>query len=133
MFDKTVTVYNKLSGKDSATRKDVWYRRVLNDCSFTSETVRNVSGTTVSVGNAFVCRIPENPDYLPYNEWRENPDGHFTLNVGDYVFFGEIDEFITPETLQTIYQRYKDRAFQVRGFKDNTGCGRLKHYRLDGV
>lgn len=133
MFDKTITVYNKLSGADSATKQDVWYRHVLHDCSFTSDTVRNVSGNTVSVGNAFVCRVPENPDYLPYSEWKENPDIGFTLNVGDYVFLGEVDELITPNTLQKIYQQYKDRAFQVRGFKDNTGAGRLKHYRLDGV
>lgn len=133
MFNQTITIYNKLSGADSVTKRDVWYRHVLHNCSFTADTVRSVSGNTVSVGNSFVCRIPESGEYHAYGEWKENPDEGFTLNVGDYVFKGEVDELITPNTVQAVYQRNKDRAFQVRGFKDNTNVGNLKHYRLDGV
>lgn len=135
-FDYTVTILNKLSAKDSTTKRDVWYPVVLHNCSFTGATIRDVQGTTVSVGNAFTCRIPKNEKYRPYKEWKSNTDDYFTLNVGDYVFLGELDdsEIVTPETIQTIYQSHKDTAFCIRAFKDNTGViESLEHYRVDGV
>lgn len=135
-FNKTITVLNKLAAKDSATGKDVWYKTVLTDCSFMGDVVRNATGNTVGVGNAYVCRIPKNDNYLPYSEWRNNRDGHFTLNVGDYVFLGTLaeTEIPTPNTIQAIYQAHKDTAFVIKAFSDNTGTiGMLQHYRVDGV
>ena len=135
-FNKTITVLNKLSAKDSATGKDVWYKTVLTECSFMGSVLRNATGNTVSVGNAYVCRIPKNDNYLPYSEWRNDRDGHFTLNVGDYVFLGTLaeTEIPTPNTIQSIYQAHKDTAFAIKAFSDNTGTiGMLQHYRVDGV
>ena len=133
-FNKTITVFNRLSAKDSLTGKDVWYRKVLTECSFVGSVVRNASGNTVSVGNAYVCRIPKNESYLPYSEWKNAADTHFTLNVGDYVFLGKITDTVTPNTIQSVYQQHKDTAFQIKAFSDNTGMvKRLEHYRVDGV
>lgn len=135
-FDYKITVLNKLSAKDSVTKQDVWYKTVLNNCAFSSEIVRDASGTTVAVGNAFVARIPKSENYLPYSKWIENPDANFTLNVGDYVILGELDdsEIVVPNNIQKIYQSHKATAFVIKAFKDNTGTIELaEHYRVDGV
>lgn len=135
-FDFTITVLNKLSAKDSVTKQDVWYKTVLHNCAFSSEAVKNVTGTTVGVGNTFISRIPKNEKYLPYSEWKNNPDEHFTLNTGDYIIKGELDEseIVAPNTIQTIYQNHRENAFSIRTFKDNTNVIEvLEHYRVEGV
>lgn len=133
-FDYTITVLNNLAARDSATKLDVWKKTTLKNCAWSSNTVRNVQGTTVSVGSSFVVRVPKSEDYKPYNEWKETLDG-FTFSTGDYVIKGEIEEeTVTPNTVLDIVSRHKPEAFEVRLFKDNTGTVELaEHYRIEGV
>ena len=133
-FDYTITVLNKLAARDSATKLDVWKKTVLTNCAWSSNTVRSVQGTTVSVGSSFVVRVPKSEDYKPYNEWKETLDG-FTFSTGDYVIKGEIEEeTVTPNTVLDNVSRHKPEAFEVRLFKDNTGTVELaEHYRIEGV
>ena len=43
-FDYTITVLNKLASRDTTTGKvDIWYATKLENCSFTSEVVRDVT------------------------------------------------------------------------------------------
>lgn len=134
-FDYTITVLNKLASRDTTTGKvDIWYATKLENCAFTSEVVRDVTGNVTSVGNTFICRIPKNDKYRKYSEWKSNPDEHFTLNVGDYIFLGELEEIVTAQNIQQVYQSHKDTAFQIKAFRDNTGRIELgEHYRVDGV
>src|SRR5690625_3668132 len=92
-FNCTITILNKLDGINSKTGLDVWKKTVLHNCFFSTQAIRNISGTTVSIGNNFVCRIPKNNNYKPYNEWIDNLGG-FTLSTGDFIIKGEIEEDI---------------------------------------
>lgn len=133
-FDYTITVLNKLAARDSATKLDVWKKTVLKNCAWSSNTVRSVQGTTVSVGSSFVVRVPKSDDYKPYGEWKETLEG-FTFSTGDYVIKGEIEEeTVTPNNVLGIVSRHKPEVFEVRLFKDNTGTVELaEHYRIEGV
>lgn len=133
-FDYTITVLNKLAARDSATKLDVWKKTTLKNCAWSYNTVRSVQGTTVSVGNSFVVRVPKSEYYKPYVHWKETLEG-FTFSTGDYVIKGEIEEeTVTPNTVLDIVSRHKPEAFEVRLFKDNTGTVELaEHYRIEGV
>lgn len=135
-FDYTITILNKLKATDSATKLDVWKKTVINNCAWSSNIVRNVSGTTVSVGTSFVVRIPKSDEYKPYNEWKDSEtlEG-FTFSTGDYLIKGEITEdVITPNNVQTIVNQHRPEAFEIRYFKDNTGTIELaEHYHIEGV
>lgn len=135
-FDYTITVLNKLKATDSATKLDVWKKTVINNCAWSSNIVRNVSGTTVSVGTSFVVRIPKSDEYKPYNKWKDSEtlEG-FTFSTGDYLIKGEITEdVITPNNVQTIVNQHRPEAFEIRYFKDNTGTIELaEHYHIEGV
>lgn len=132
-FDYTITVLNKLSAKDSATKLDVWKATVLHNCSWSGRAERNVQGNTVSVGNVFVVRVPKSKDYHPYNEWKDSMDG-FTFSTGDYIIRGEVTEEVTPSTVQSIVNAHKPEAFIVKLFQDNTGTVEaLEHYHIEGV
>lgn len=133
-FDYTITVLNKLDSKDSATKMDVWKKTVLNNCSWSTQIVRTVQGSTVSIGSTFVVRVPKNSEYHPYSQWKETLDG-FTFSTGDFIILGEIQEdTVTPNTVGDIVNAYRPQAFEVRLFKDNTGTiEALEHYRIEGV
>ena len=133
-FNCTITILNKLDGINSKTGLDVWKKTVLHNCFFSTQAIRNISGTTVSIGNNFVCRIPKNNNYKPYNEWIDNLEG-FTLSTGDFIIKGEIEEdIITPNNIRSVVEKYSPNAFEIRCFKDNTNTIKvLEHYHLEGV
>lgn len=135
-FDYTITILNKLKATDSATKLDVWKKTVINNCAWSSNIVRNVQSTTVSVGTSFVVRIPKSDEYKPYNEWKDSEtlEG-FTFSTGDYLIKGEIaEDVITPNNVQTIVNQHRPEAFEIRYFKDNTGTIELaEHYHIEGV
>lgn len=134
-FDDTITLLNKLSAHDSLTKLDVWKKTVIHNCFFKSQTVRNINGTTVSLGSSFLCRVPKSPDYVPYSKWREDIAQGFTFSVGDIIIRGEIEETdINPNNVTQILTKYRPEAFRISAFSDNTGkIEALEHYRIEGV
>lgn len=132
-FDYTITVLNKLSARDSATKLDVWKSTVLHNCSWSGKAERSMDGNNAVVGNVFVVRVPKSADYHPYNEWKESMDG-FTFSTGDYIIRGEVTDEVTPNTVQSIINAHKPEAFIIKLFQDNTGTVEaLEHYHIEGV
>lgn len=134
-FNKTVTVLNKLRASDSATKQDVWYKSTINLCSWSQYSESAIADGTVSIGGHFVVRIPKQTNYLPYSEWKKNPDGHLTFSVGDIIIKGNVeDDIITANTVPKIFQQHQPDAFYIKVFQDNTGTIPLaEHYRVEGA
>lgn len=132
-FDTTITVLNKLKSMDSVTKQDIWYKTVIHNCAWKSNSESGISGTSVVIGGLFVVRIPEQPNYIPYSQWKENPDGNLTFSVGDIIIKGEIEEdIITTNNISKIFQKYQPDAFYAKVFQDNTRLQLASHYRIDG-
>lgn len=130
----TITLYNRIKAADSPDKKECWVRTVLTGCSWKAVT-NTILDTEVSVQNTYTARIPENNRYLPYTEFFQNPEGHFTVSPGDLVICGECQDEITGESGNTatqILNRNKPNAFKVTAFSDNTCFVVGKHYRLGG-
>ena len=127
----TVTVLNKRAGRDSADHLDAWKKTVLRDCFWAGEQTQGQSGQEANEGAAYLLRVPRSGEYRPYQEWKGDMED-FTFSPGDYIIRGEVEEEITPETVQAVVESSRPEAFEVRLFKDNT-VGPLPHYRLEGV
>lgn len=134
-FNTTITILNKLRSIDSATKQDVWYKSVVPLCAWSQYSESAISGDTVSIGGHFIVRVPKQANFLPYSEWKDNPDGHLTFSVGDIIIKGEIDDdIITANTVPRIFQKYLPDAFYVKVFQNNTGTIPLaEHYRVEGA
>lgn len=131
----TITLYNRIQAADSEDRKEHWKKTVLHNCFWKAVINTGFSGTQASVQNSYVVRIPLDDRYLPYAEYKADPEGHFTVSQGDIVICGECPEEITGESGQTLAQvlnRHKPEAFKVTAFSDNTKFMIAKHYRLGG-
>lgn len=127
----TITVLNRRDGLDSPDRLDAWKKTVLHGCFWAGEQTRGQSGQEVNEGASYLLRVPRSADYRPYLEWKTDMEG-FTFSPGDYIILGEVAWEITLETVQSVAERYRPDAFEVRKFKDSTR-GPLPHYRLEGV
>lgn len=133
-WNDTITVCNKLSGRDSATKLDTWKKTVLKNCFFKQVVQHDISGTTVSVGVSSVCRIPKNVNYHQYYEWKDDISDGFTLSAGDYIFKGELDEEISANNIVNLYNSHKPNAMLVKSVSDNSDfLGLSEHYRVEGV
>lgn len=137
-YRATITLYNCRKAADSPEKKETWKRTVLYNVFWKAETTVTQSGTQASKSNTYTVRIPQklpvNPEYHPYAEWKENMVG-FTVSNGDIVILGECPAEITGISGQTAAQvlsRYKPDAFKVTASGDNTGFPMGKHYRLGG-
>lgn len=143
----TITLYNCLKAKDNQERKDIWQKRVLQNCFFKAESIVIQNGTAMSQSgassaarsNAYTVRIPENERYMPYPRWKTLPEeergNYFTVSEGDIVVCGECTDEITGRDGNTAAQvmlRNKPDAFKVTSFADNTRYIFGKHYRIGG-
>ncbi len=132
-FDHTITILNRLNGCDSGDKIDKWKKTTLHLCSWTYQAVRTNSGASMLVDRSCVVRIPKSDTFRPYNEWKTDMDG-WTVSLGDYVIKGEVQEEVTPLTVQQIVNQHRPDAFEVRMFQDATRIiEALGHYRLEGV
>ena len=53
-FDYTITILNKLKAQHSETKQDIWKKTVVKNCAWSSNLVRNIAGTAVSVGASYI-------------------------------------------------------------------------------
>lgn len=128
LFRETVTLLNRRVAEDG-DGLDVWKKTVLTGCVFVKTTVRSVSGSDVSLGQTVTVRIPESPDYHPYQEWKGSMIG-FTASVGDIVVHGKVEEAVTPDNVRAVADKYE--SMTVRSVRDNTGLP-LGHIHLEGI
>lgn len=122
IYDKTVTVINKLDAKDGGLRQDTYFKHTFDHCMWSLVTSRNIDmDGTVTIATSHRVQIPENEDYRPYPEWiRGDHESTFTVRAGDYVVLGEVTEEVTAENIKKIMQKYEPEAFQVQTFRNAT-------------
>lgn len=132
-FNRTITLFNKIAASDAPDRKDHWRKTVIGGCAWQSTITRSVAGTNTSIGESLICRIPEQDNYKPYFEYKKDPENSITLNVGDIVFLGIVDE--SPETTNDMLKLLNrtPNAFMIKVFKDNAIQGLMPHYRIEGI
>lgn len=136
-FRHTVTLLNRLDGRDSPNHLDRWKKTVLRRCAWTEQQTQSPSGrlstaAEVNESAAYLARVPPSDDYRPYNEWKGDMEG-FTFSPGDYLILGELAEEVTAENVLAVVDGRRPDAFEVTLFRDNSGTGYLDHYRVEGM
>lgn len=140
-WDSTITLYNRY--EDSVTGVITWHRTVLSNC-FYKETGQKIKiGQVELESDNVTCRIPENNKFKQAYEWMKLPNdemsSYFTLNTGDIVVKGEVDDeindYLSGHRSSDFLNKYKYRGiFRIENVGINTGTGRgLPHYYISGV
>lgn len=129
----TITILNRLSGADTITGDDVWYKTILTNCVWVSHINQDIIQDETILSSSVTVRIPKNPDYKEYINWKNSPDTTFTLNIGDFIILGEILEIPQDTNILDLIQKYKPNAIEIKGFKNNSNISLMPHYRIEGA
>ena len=134
MYDKTITIVNKLKKVDSGVgaTADTWKKKVINTAEYHKKVVRTVSGSTVSIGESEVVLIPFNQGYLPYETWKSDTTKGFTMEPGDVIFYGTLAETPTNANLTTLKQTYKNCDVRTVEIAKNNGIAMVE-VKVEGV
>jgi hypothetical protein len=133
-------VFNKY--EDPSSRLITWYKTVLHNCFWKDTGNKIVVGETTIDTNTTLCRIPINDAFLDAYKWDVEKDRseHFTLNPGDILIKGEveemIDEYSSGHRSSDVLAKYKrlQGCMMIEQCAINTGLGRgLEHYYVRGV
>lgn len=130
-LDRTITVANRLSARESGTGADQWWPAVLSPASWSGSAARSVSTDGATADRAAVrVQIPATTGaYLERAEWvaaalaQEVPEGGFTLALGDTLVLGELgaEGPLTRQELLTAAAGME--RVEVSAFKDCRGNG----------
>ncbi len=132
-FNSTITLYNRYVDRSGEKAFTTWRRTVLDNCFFQTEANTQLSGTTLSMADSYICRIPEDNRFT---EDYVGAEGSFTLKPEDVIVLGEVEDEISDfkgERVADLLQRYHGRSFTVKSVSINTKLPYAKHYRARGV
>lgn len=115
----SITLLNRLKRKDSITNTDVWYKTVIQNCTYKKDRITGVDGKVVSMGQQFTILIPFTGKYVPYNEWKklEDKTGFFTLSNQDVIILEEVEEDVTDKTITQVKQNHEPNTCEVRSIE----------------
>ena len=121
IYNQTITILNKLRKDDSVTGLDIWYKTILHDAAWYTDSARSAGANAVFIGTYITVLIPFHDEFVPYLEWRElgNQEGHYTISTGDYVIRGVVSEDITANNIVKTLQKYGEDVCLVRHHKAN--------------
>lgn len=115
----SITLLNRLKRKDSITNTDVWYKTVINNCTYKKDRITGVDGKVVSMGQQFTVLIPFTGKYVTYNEWKklEDKTGFFTLSNQDVIILEDVEEDVTDKNITQVKQDHEPNTCEVRSIE----------------
>lgn len=121
IYNQTVTILNKLKRDDSDTNRDVWYKTVLHDVAWYTDSARSAGNHDVYIGTYITVLIPFHDEYKDYLDWRvlRDKENYYTMSTGDYVIRGLVPEDIDADNIVKTLQRYGERVCLVRHHNAN--------------
>lgn len=115
LLPQKVTIINRLKSKDNESKRDKFYKKILDNCIWDNSKLANQSGKAIYYSNGYSVQIPteQKYKYKDYREWIKDIENSFTLSLDDYVILGEVTEDITPDNLKDIINRYSPNVFKI--------------------
>lgn len=136
IYNKTLTILNKLKASDTLSKQDLWFKHVIHDGAWYITNESSVSGTTVNMASKITVLIPYSELYLPYKDWKvdTNQLNHFTMSNGDYIVNGILDEEVNSQTITKILLKYEPNVCSVKSINElpKRGIGNVM-LKIEGV
>ena len=140
-WEDTITIYNKYT--DPQTQVITWYKHTITDCFWQNVSDKFTIGKTELETNKLVCRIPQDSNFMEYYQWvdlpNDNMQNYFTLNQGDIIIKGNIEEDINEyqkgKRATDFVTKYKSHGcLEIKVISINIGTGKNNpHYRVVGI
>lgn len=136
IYNQTITILNKLKRTDNNTGKDVWYKTIINDAAWYTDSARSAGSNAVYIGSYITILVPFHDEYKEYLEWRNlaDIDKYFTVSTGDYIIKGIMSEDITADNIIKVLEKYGEDVCFVRHHNANYNrFGARVQLKIQGV
>ena len=120
IYNKTLTILNKLKASDTLSKQDLWFKHVIHNGAWYITNESSMSGTTVNISSKITVLIPYNDMYLPYNDWKSDTNQlkYFTMSNGDYIVNGILEEEVNSQTITKILSKYEPNVCSVKSINE---------------
>lgn len=126
MFDKDITVVNKVYDKETRMNK---YRINHIKGFWSSNKGITISNTELLKSDGLVCRIlMSQKGYIKPNEFQESEEAKWTLRNDDYLVKGLVDSVTTIANLKDNYECMKITNVSVKDY----GSIDMQHFEISG-
>lgn len=141
LWTDTITVVNKLPARFNESKKDMYFKHVLQNCNWHSVSQRKINNFDALSAISCVVQIPYQQEYVPYSKWVYEQQG-LTFCVGDYIFLGEITDEINCDNIVSVVLKYQPNVIKIKTFQDATLFGHkllkikninVSHYYIEGA
>ena len=136
IYNETITIFNKLRRNDSVTGMDIWYKTVIENAVWYTDSARSAGGQNVYIGSYITILIPFENNYLPYIEWKKPgmQDGHYTMSLSDYVIRGLVEEEVNANNIVKTLEKYGEDVCLVKHHNElHDRFGATVQLRVQGV
>jgi hypothetical protein len=136
IYNETVTILNKLRRADAGGNTDLWYKTILYNVAWYTDSARSAGGSAVYIGTYNTILIPFNDKYLPYMEWKTkaNRGEYFTISNSDYIVRGIVSEEINANNVVAVMQKYGEDICLVKHHNENHNrFGAKVQLKIQGV
>lgn len=134
MYDKTITILNKLP-RTSTTTTDTWYKTVIRNAEHQQKALISQSGTSTEFGHKTIVLIPNNDKFLPFNEWKKREDrgNYYTISEKDYIVLDEeVTETVTSQNISATLKNYNKVEIRLINIL-NKRSGTIVQIKIEGV
>lgn len=136
IYNQTITILNKLKRVDNDTGLDQWYKTVLNDVAWYTDSARSAGNHDVYIGTYITILIPFHDEYCDYLEWRnlKEREKFYTMSTGDYIIRGVMPEDVDSSNIVKTLEKYGENVCLVRHHNANYNrFGATVQLKVQGV
>ena len=136
IYNEKITILNKLRRNDAGGHKDIWYKTVLDNVAWYTDSARSAGGNSVYIGSYITILVPFNEKYVPYIEWKKlkDRDKYFTISNLDYIIKGEVVEDVNADNIVSVMQSYGEDVCLVKHHNENHNrFGAKVQLKIQGV
>ena len=138
IYNETITILNKLRRSDAGGKTDLWYKTILHNVAWYTDSARSAGGSAVYIGTYITILVPFNDSYLPYMEWKKLSDDErkesFTVSNSDYIVRGVVTEDINADNVVAVMQKYGEDVCLVKHHNENHNrFGAKVQLKIQGV
>lgn len=122
LFGEKVTVYNDIQATVARDRR--FDRFVIEKCNIQRGIVSKADGTVENIVNAITVISKDVKRFKNPIEYNGIPvdlsDEFYTLQIGDFVVLGEVDDIVTTgREFAELQQKYSESGFVIRTVSSN--------------
>ncbi len=125
-WNTTVTIFNKYKDSNDLI---TWYKHIVHGCFWKYIGNKVTIGDTELESNDIICRIRKDSAFLENYQWvelqAEEKPNFFTLNKGDIIVKGEVDDEINE------YQSGSRSSDVIKKYKSLQGCMIMSEYTVN--